>query len=211
MWKIILWLIFIGIPFVINIVRYTGDIDFVVERSKDPSWLKTMSEYIISFFTGNTPLYVHITTFIIFGLLVFPEYTIYKIRNRHKYKPKKQEQLTKKEIDFKIILPDSKAITAIENVEGKNFCSNPTLEMSVTFLPNQPMQFAELYLRIEKEEIRPSVFDLNLPYIIKDGETHEIMFLIPFKFADKKSRKVCIVALTAGRKWKSKEFYVKFD
>ena len=89
---------------------------------------------------------------------------------------KQQEQLTEKEIDFKIILTDSKAITAIENEEGQRFLSNPTLEMSVTFLPNRPMQFAELYLRIEKEEIRPSIFDLNLPYIIKDGETHKIIF-----------------------------------
>lgn len=125
---------------------------------------------------------------------------------------KQQEQLklAKKEIDFKIILTDSKAITAIENVDGKRFLSNPTLEMSVTFLPNQSMQFAELYLRIEKEEIRPSLFDLNLPYIIKDGETHKVMFQIPFKFADKKSRKVSIVALVAGREWKSKKFDVKF-
>ncbi|HEC64783.1 MAG TPA: hypothetical protein ENI23_05795 [bacterium] len=84
MWiRRILWFLIFGIPLILS---YIGGIDLYIERLKDPGWLKTITGYIINYFTGNTPLYIHIATFIIIGLLVFPEYTVYKIKDKFGYK-----------------------------------------------------------------------------------------------------------------------------
>lgn len=85
--NIILWVLFVGIPTAFNILRTLGDIDFVIERSKNPSWLKTVYEYILKYFIGETPLYIHIIAFIVIGLLVFPKYTVSRIIGKFKQKP----------------------------------------------------------------------------------------------------------------------------
>jgi hypothetical protein len=90
MWKIVLWG-FWCIPFIWNVIRKMGDIDFVVERSQNPSWLESMWKSIVNCVTGDTPLYVHAVTFVIIGLLVFPKHTIYKIKDWYNPKKKKDD------------------------------------------------------------------------------------------------------------------------
>lgn len=209
MWKRrILWFLVIGIPLILS---YMNGIDFVVERSKNPSGLKTLVEYIVNYFTGNTPLYIHVVIFVFFGLLVFPEYTIYKIRDRFKYKLKKQEQLPKKEKDFKIKIHNFDFLgTFAMNDDGKTI-HYMTVEITLTFIPKKVAKFEELYLsiddvRFKQKKIKAST--LKLPFTIRKQQIHKACFVFPSFCLSSRREIIKLIAFVDNQEYESERKYV---
>lgn len=192
-----------------RIISYAGDIDFIIERTRDIAWIGDIMKFLIN------PI-VHLCL-IIFGFVWL--YVITKtptIKEELLELPKEKEQLAEKEKPLvKIKLHSIRQKSSHENVGGELMPKNPILETKITIIPNQPMQFAELYLRIEGQRIKPLgkpiyVSTLDLPYIIKGGETHNVRFELPLKFIDEKYRKANIIVLIGGQKWKSEGIEVAF-
>lgn len=148
-----------------------------------------------------------------FGMLGFIAYLARKGQSQQV--PELLIDRQESELQFEI-KPESVTLQSIIDFEdGVSLSEPPILEISVTFMPSQPMQFFKLHLNVGGEEIEPLgkpiyTSTLDLPYTIENTETHVIRFKIPVKFVsvvnEKKNATAKVVALVAGRTWESKEF-----
>lgn len=118
-------------------------------------------------------------------------------------------QHSKENPSFEIKVDNRTAIS----VKTDNYIKGPpTLQLNISFIPNQPMIFTKLFLKIEDEEIEPltgSIYvkQLQLPLNINQLENYNINFHLSTKYGDKELEGK-ILAVVNGVDWMSDVFKI---
>ncbi len=202
-WNIIKWLI-----------GLIGDIDLIIDKTKDIGWIGIVIQEMID--QEINPLLNVIL--ILLGLYwIFVVYRRKPIEERSVNKGAETVILPKEtKPSFEIIIHRGTKATNHEVTDDDELVEqNPQLTLNMSFVPNQPMQFSKLYLKIEDSDIEPigsSLYErsLHLPFVIENAENYNVSFNVPL-WLSKKKGKGNVYAIAGGDLWKSKEIDIEFQ